>query len=69
MGLVPLEITEEKEKSSVDKVYTVSFIFEPTCANARWAHMHHFASVQKLLDIKSLDVNSLDLIHGKMRNG
>ncbi len=23
-------------------------IFEPTCANARWAHMHHFASVSKI---------------------
>ncbi len=22
--------------------------FEPTCANARWAHMHHFASVTKI---------------------
>ncbi len=33
-----------------------SSIFEPTCANARWAHMHHFASVQKMtssLDIKA----------------
>ena len=22
-----------------------SCIFEPTCADARWAHMHHFLSV------------------------
>ena len=22
--------------------------FEPTCANARWAHMHRFASVMKI---------------------
>ncbi len=43
-------------------------LFEPTCAYARWAHMHHFPSVSlpvylsvtwpKLVDHKSLDQNS-----------
>ena len=42
----------------------VSYIFEPTCANAWWAQMHRFLSVclsvciKKLLEVKSLDINS-----------
>ncbi len=35
---------------------TLFHVFEPTCAYARWALMHHFPSVWRLL----LDQNSLD---------
>ncbi len=38
-----------------ERVRQKSNIFEPTCAYAQWALMHHFASVRLLLDQKSPD--------------
>ncbi len=35
-----------KRKELADRyVFPLAFLFEPTCAYAQWALMHHFASV------------------------
>ncbi len=60
MGLVPIT------RVSIDN----PCFFEPTCAYARWAHMHHFASVcdwtksdlSKVISMKPLDLQSPNLV-------